>query len=253
MDLRHRTIVVGLCALAIAARPQAVRGQQLQTGAYDVRVGAGVALHQDASALVPASPLLSIGGRILVKPPIGLGFTLDYVRTETDDDVFPLAQFRFPDNDSTVFFAVTQPVAIFQYQFNAYAGKEYGPAHAELVAGVGGYTVYTDPQSAGDATMTSEPVRITGFSFSLGGSVRFAVSETAGIELSARDVVYTGYDRELLYPLREGIRQCNFGSTPRSNDDACQNERFPELNPVPPEDKSTLHNLILGVSFSFVP
>lgn len=253
MDLRHSAAWMGLAIVAIVAGPEAVRAQQLSVGEYDVTIGGGLALHENASALVPASPLLTIGGRFLVKSSFGLGFGLDYIRTETDDDVFPLAQFRFPDNDSTVLFAVTQPVAIFHYQLNAYAGKEFGRVYANVIGGVGGYTVYTDPQASGDPTMSSEPVRITDLLFSLGGSVRLAISETAGIEFSARDVVYTGYDRDLLYPLREPIRQCDFGSTPASNPDACQNERFPELNPVPPEKKSTLHNLIFGLSFSFIP
>lgn len=252
MDVRHGAALLGLLAVGLGVWPEYGYGQ-LRIGEYDVSVGGGVVLHENASALVPVSPVLTVKGRFLVRPSIGLGFTLDYQRSETDDDVFPLAQFRFADSDSTVLFVVRQPVAIFHYQANVHVGKEFGRLYADALGGFGGYTVYTDPQASAEATMRSEPVRITDFMFSFGGSLRWSITETAGLELSLRDVVYTGYDRDLLYPLREPIRQCSFGSTPGSNPDACQNERFPELNPVPPEEKSTLHNLVLGLSFSFIP
>lgn len=252
MDLRHGAALVGLVGVGLGLGPESAHGQ-LRIGQYDVSVGGGVVLHENASALVPVSPVLTVKGRYLVRPSVGLGFTLDYQRSETDDDVFPLAQFRFSDNDSTVFFVVQQPVAIFHYQANVHVGKDFGRVYADALGGFGGYTVYTDPQSSSEPTMSSEPVRITDFMFSFGGSLRWSITETAGLEISLRDVVYTGYDRDLLYPLRAEIRKCDFGSTPDSNADACQNERFPSLNPVPPDEKSTLHNLILGLSFSFIP
>lgn len=239
-------------AVGVLLRPAELYGQ-VRAERYDISVGGGVAFHENASALISASPVLTLKGRILATSNLGVGFTLDYLRTETDDDVFPLAQFRFTDSDSTVLFALKQPVAIFQFQVNGGLGAEWGAMRGDVFGGVGAYVLYTDPQISGAPTSTGGPITLSDFLFSFGGSVQFRVSENSGIELSVRDVVFTGYERELLYPLREAIRVCNFGSTLFARSEACQNERFPELNPVPPEEKSTVHNVILSLAFSFLP
>jgi opacity protein-like surface antigen len=253
MRVRNRWVALGGVVAAAWLAAPAAGVAQIGRGQYDVNVGGGVVFHENASALVSASPAITFQARYLVTDLFSLGVAADYIRTKTDDDVFPLAQFRFADNDSTILLALTQPVAAFHYQVVAGLERDAGRLHVHVLGGVGGYRLYTDPQLNSPPTAMQPPIVLSDFAFSFGGGVRVAVTEDAGIGLSVRDVVYTGYDRDLLYPLREPIRVCNFGSTPAANPDACQNERFPHLNPVPPEKKSTLHNLSVTLSFAFRP
>lgn len=241
--------VVAAAALLFLLGPGLAQGQVVER-AFDVDVGGGVILHQNASALVPLSPALNLRARYFVTSNVGIGFSLDYSRTETDDDIFPLGQFAFTTADSTLLVAMTQPLAIFHYELIGTLGKEVGRLYPQLVLGLGGYTIYMDPQqNAGNSRMSD-------FSFSVGGAVKWALSETAGLELSLRDVVFTGYDRERLNLIPD--RTCRVRDETQFSGTVCPNERYPFLDPEHSDPNwvgpsSTVHNFIVTLAFSLFP
>ncbi len=244
------TLLAGLCAVALAAAPAGAQG--VQRGNFDVNIGGGAILHPNSSALQSVSPLINLKGRMFATENIGLGFSLDYARTETDDDIFPLAQFRFSTAGSTMFISLKQPVALFHYQFQATLGAPIGGGtlYPYLSGGVGGYTIYLDPQQS------EGPNRQSDLLLSVGGAVKINLSSTSSFELGVRDVIYTDYDRSDLNPTPD--RTCRVSGDRRFSGNVCPNERFPFLDPERSdpnwsEAESPIHNIVLTASFSFFP
>lgn len=226
--------------------------QVVERGNFDIGVGGGAMLHPNHSALVGSSPFVNLRGRIFITQNVGLGFSVDYARTETDDDIFPLAQFRFRSpGDSTLFVALRQPLSLLHYQLTGTVGAPVGESlYPYLTVGIGGYTIYLDPQTNNASERQSD------LAFSFGGAVKLRVSGSAAIELSVRDVVYTGFDRDKLNPTFN--RTCRAGTERQYSGNVCPNERFPLLDPefADPnweEGKSSVHNILIMAAFTFVP
>lgn len=243
------SLLAGLAAVVWAVAPG--QAQLVEQGAFDVSVGAGAILHPNHSALVPMSPLLNLQARLALTENVGVGFSLAYTRTETDDDIFPLAQYRFSDDDSTLYVALKQPVAIFHYELIGRVGTSVGESlYPFLTGGIGVYTIYLDPQQNDGALRQSD------LAFSLGGAVKLRVSGSSSVELGLRDIVFTGFDRDILDPTPD--RTCRASGVKNFSGDVCPNERFPFLNPEHSdsdwsEAKKTVHNFVFSAAFSFVP
>lgn len=219
--------------------------QAVQQGNFDINIGGGVILHENASALQSISPNLYLKARIFATENIGVGFSMNYSRTKTDDDVFPLGQFDFGTADSTTFRTMQQPVSLFMYQVLGTLGTTAGSLYPYLQVGLGGYTIYLDPQQNEGA------IRETDLMLSFGGAVKFNLSGSSSIELSAFDYIWTGFDREALNPTLD--RTCRESGFNQFRGTVCPNERFPYLNPTPPEEKSTIHNIVISATFGFIP
>ena len=237
-------VLGAFAAVAWSARPAEA---QVERGVFDVNVGGGVMLHQNKSALVTASPLINMKARAFINETVGVGFSLDYSRTETDDDVFPLAQFEFPTADSALFVALKQPVAVFHSELIGTLGTALsgGSIYPYLTGGIGGYTLYVDPQQ------NSGPTRQSDLLLSIGAAVKFRLSGSGALEIGVRDAIYTGFERDQLNPTPD--RTCRVSGVNQFTGTVCPNERFPFLDPEAPEESSTLHNLIFSASFSFFP
>ena len=242
------SVLAGLAAIVGIAAPGEA---QVEQGRFDVGIGAGAVKHPNSSGFISTSPLLNLQTRMLVTENIGLGFLIDYARTETDDDIFPLAQFRFLQADSTTLVALLQPLTLFHYQFIGTIGTSRGESvYAYLMGGIGGYTIYLDPQSNDAAERQSD------LAFSFGGAVKLRISGSAGIELGVRDVVYTGFDRDRLDPTPD--RTCRESGERQFSGTVCPNERFRFLDPEFSDPNwsgptSTVHNIVFLASFSFIP
>lgn len=244
MDRRMSGVLIAAATLFWVATP----GQaQVERGNFDVNIGGGVMLHPNNSALVSTSPIINLKGRAFLNDNIGLGFSVDYSRTETDDDVFPLSQFEFPEADSTLFVALKQPVALFHYQFIGTLGAPVsdGALYPYLTLGAGGYTIYLDPQQ------NDGPDRQSDLALTVGGALKFRLSGNSAIELSVRDVIYTGFEREKLNPGPD--RDCRLNTEKQFRGSLCPNERFPLLDPEFEEADDTVHNIVITASFSFFP
>lgn len=226
--------------------------QAVEPGNFNIDVGGGIMRHANASALQTYSPILNLKGRMYVSENFGVGFSLDYTRTETDDDIFPLGQFDFGTADSTLFVATKQPVAIFQYQVVGTLGTSLsaGKIYPYVQGGIGAYTIYLDPQQ------NEAPTRETNLLLSLGGAVKFNIAGTSSLELSVQDYIWTSYDRDKLNPQFD--RTCRESGERQFSGTVCPNERFPFLDPsLSDPDYSgpseTQSNIVITASFSFVP
>lgn len=242
-------VLAGLAALMWAAAPG--QAQMVERGNFDVVVGGGGMLHPNHSALEAVSLLVNLQAQLRVTENVGVGFSIDYTRTETDDDIFPYAQFDFGTADSTLLVALRQPISVFHYQligtFGGSLGQNFYPY---LVGGIGGYTVYLDSQQ------NDAPVRETDLAFSLGGAMKIRVGGSSSIEVGVRDVIWTSYDRDSLNPTPD--RTCRESGVRQFSGTVCPNERFPALDPERSdpnwsEAKETVHNIVFTAAFSFVP
>ena len=242
-------LLAGLVLLVWAVTPG--QAQVVERGNFSVVIGGGAILHPNHSALVPVSALLNLQGQLHVTDNIAVGFSLDYVRTSTDDDIFPFAQFRFTTADSTLLIALRQPVSIFQYQVIGTLGTSVGESlYPYLLGGIGGYTVYLDPQQ------NDGPVRESDLALTLGGAVKIAVGGSSSIEFGVRDLIWTGYTRDVLDPTPD--RTCRESGVKQFSGTTCPNERFPFLDPELSdgnwsEANETVHNFVFSVAFAFVP
>jgi len=227
------------------------QAQVVERGNFNVVIGGGAVMHPNHSALVPVSPMLTLQGQMHVTENLGVGFALDYTRTSTDDDIFPYGQFRFFTADSTLLVALRQPVSVFHYQFIGTLGTSLGDRlYPYVVGGVGGYTVYLDPQQ------NDKSIRENDLAFTLGAAMKIGIGGSSSIEISARDIIWTGFDREVMNPMPD--RTCRVSGANQFNGNVCPNERFPFLNPELSdsnwsEANETVHNLVFSLAFSFVP
>lgn len=245
------SLLAGLVTVAVSASPawaQAVVG--IERGKFDAVIGGGAILHQNASAIQSVSPVINFKGRFYATENIGLGFSLDYARTETDDDIFPLGQFSFGTADSTIFVALKQPISLFHYQFQGTFGTNLGSIYPYLSAGIGGYTIYMDPQQ------NDGPVRQSDLLLSFGGAFKLGLTSATAIEVAVRDVIYTDFNRDDLNPIPD--RTCRVSGDKQFSGTTCPNERFPFLDPERSDPdfsgpESTIHNIVITASFSFIP
>ena len=243
------SLLAGLAVALYAAVPG--QAQITERGRFDVGVGGGVWLAPNSSALVSAAPVIFLQGRGFISENFGIGFAVDYSRTETDGDIFDLGQFRFTTVDSTLLVTMKQPVSLFNYQLIVTGGLPVGESlYPYLTAGIGGYTIYLDPQQ------NEASVRSTDLLFSVGAALKWLISGSAGLELAVRDLIWTNYDRSMLDPMPD--RTCRESGVRQVTGTICPNERFPQLNPQLSdpnwsEPSSTIHNILITATFTFIP
>ena len=137
-----------------------------------------------------------------------------------------------PFGDTTFLVAVTQPVGVVNAGVTATLRLPFGSRLSPYATGgIGGYTLYLDPQVVGG------PERFSRLSGLLGAGINFQMGQTTGIQLDLRDMIFTGYRRARLDPTAAQF----------------QAARFNEDLPSPPAPKSTLNNLVFSIGFSFRP
>jgi len=205
----------------------------------------GAFIYDEASALEDAP---FFGGELSfpVSEFISLGTSITFARPEVDGQQFPYALFQVA-NDSLVLFEVGQQVTQLSYAALASVGSDFGRVRVYGQGGIGGWTVFMDPQSQTSLAKIGGEDNMSGILIPVGAGVVFDVGSRAGIRLDVRDEIYTDFDRERLNPVE-----------PRFFNDCTDHDQqltvcFPELNPTPTEASSTLHNIRLTLGFEFTP
>jgi hypothetical protein len=160
---------------------------------------------------------------------IGAGLSVAQANTRGEDFISTLTF-----GDTTYLYQVTQPLSVLNAEVVGMARLPFTFADRFspfLTAGVGGYTLYLDPQQ------NAGPRRFARMSGSVGGGLNIALGRAAGIQLDVRDMIFTDYKRDRLNPT-----EARFTGI-----------RFPEDVPVPPKAKEIVHNLMFSLGFSFRP
>lgn len=216
-------VPMAVCLVAFATAAQA----QVETGNFQLTPYGGLFRADESSALKDA-PIVGLEAVYYFSPALAIGLTGNFARGESDGSYFPAARWNVGP-DTTRLFHVGQDLSIVTYGAVAKLGLTAGRLTPYAAAGVGRYTLFLDPQS------NNRPVTTGGLSFEAGAGFHVALSERAGIRLDVRDLVFTDFDREDLYPVDERFRTDIF------------------LVAEPPAAKSTIHNIRAAIGFTYVP
>ncbi len=231
MRVLYRLALAGL----LMALPSSARAQSEQ-GAWSVEVSAGTQMYAPSSALTN-SPMLALEALYQLTPRIALGPAIQFHRADTDGSFF-VAAIDF-GADSTRVFQVGQTLSALHYGLNAHISLMPGGAlDPYVVVGGGGATLYLDTQA-------NDNFRRVTHQMVLGGAgLRYTVSETAGIQLDVRDVIYRDFDRDILNPVEERLRNCG-------SDGSC---RFPDAERTDlPDKQDMIHNIRLSIGLTYIP
>jgi hypothetical protein len=221
--MRIRTALLVTTALAL---PMSVSAQWT-TQQFSVTPRGGF-MTFDKSSGIEDAPYMGVDAAYVISPYLAIGTGLTVSRPQTAGDFF-VSQMTF--GDTTFYMAIEQPLMMIDVALNAqlrYPGERFSPF---ANAGIGYYTLDLDPQ------VSSRPERTGGISGSIGAGILYHLSPRVGIQLEVRDLIYTGFERDDLNPVSP-----NFNNT-----------RYPEDFAPPPAAKETVHNIMFGIGFSFVP
>ena len=226
--------LLAVCAGAALLLPAASQAQDRE-GMWSVSVRGGPLMYAEASALEPGINL-GLEAVYSLTPLISVGPSVDFVYGKSNGEFFVAAMPFSPD--STRVFEVGQQLSVLHYggvaRFDVLRQSRLG---AYLVGGGGGYSIYLESASNDVAR------RVNGLMLQGGAGVSMGFSENAGVSLDVRDMIYTGFDREELNPIRARHQNCG------SQNPLC----FPGAQNDVPEAKETLHNLRFTLGFTYVP
>lgn len=221
--MRLRTLVW----LAVAVLVPATASAQWSTQQFSVTPRGGFMTYDDASGIDDAA-YIGVEAAYAFSPYFSLGTGLTLSRPQTIGDQF-ITQLAF--GDTTFYIGVEQPLMMIDVGLTAqarYPGERLTPF---LTGGVGYYNLDLDPQAEG------RPERVGDLSGMIGGGLHVRLGSSVGIQLEVRDLIFTGFERDELNPVASTFF----------------NTRFPEDFTPPPAAKSTVHNLMFGIGFTFVP
>jgi hypothetical protein len=236
-------------ALALAALvPATLQAQSADNNRWSVNLRGGTVLYEDASALERGA-LIGAEALYRVTPRFSIGPTMDFVKTKSDGEFF-VGVYNFGP-DTARAYEVGQNITVLHYGLNGVfqLGSDASRMAPYLAAGIGGHTLYLDPQENNGAT------RDNGIHFQAGGGLRFGLGEASGLQIDARDMIYLDFDREGLNPIparfrnRQVIGTAN--CTPEANGTTCL--LYPAFENDVPDAKSTLHNIRLSLAFTYTP
>lgn len=224
--------------LAVAALPALALGQQ-QQGSWGVDVIGGMQGYDSSSGL-NSGAFVGVAALYQVTNHIAIGPSLQYTRNSSDETFFTgVLDFGA---DSARVYQVGQTINSLHYsldgRFDFLPAQDLDPY---VTGGVGGYTMYLETQAIDGHERASDLM------FQAGGGIRWNISNGAGIELDVRDVIYTGYNRDVLNPIRPVHWNCTEPGNPSSG---C---RFPDAETQTPDKKDTIHNLRFAIGLTFIP
>ena len=221
--MRSYLTVAALVMLASASMAEA---QQSTPRQFRVAPRFGYMAFDRASS-IEGAPYLGLQTDYAITPNVAVGFSFGASQPKTiGEDFIQLLQF----GDTARLFQVRHSLSVVDYGAHAvFTLPEFGRFAPYAVGGAGLYTIFLDPQIENAPTTFTKP------QFTIGGGASVRVSERSRILLDVRDAIFTGYERETL-----------FAVTPADSP-------FIEDIPAPHETKSTLHNLVFSLGFSFTP
>jgi len=216
----YRRLVMGVALAALAAGP--ATAQQFEIGPR-----LGYVKWKSETGLKDAA-MLGVDAMYHINNNLGIGAVFNLSRPGTDGQYFP-AEMTF-GGDTTLVFAVSQPVTVMQY--GVQAQFEVGGAIAVFAkGGAGGRTFTMDPQASFGR------LSLTDWAFNAGGGVRFRAGGSTSVTLEVQDLIYPNFSRQSLNPVEN-----RFLPT-----------RFPDVVPYQAEYDGTAHNIFASIAFIFTP
>lgn len=224
-----------LSTLALLAASAGALGAQVANRQFSVTTRIG-SIAAERSASLEAAPLIGLDTEYSLTRWLGIGTTVDVSRGYSTKEDF-LTRLRYGNagtasGDSIYYQYVGQPVSTVNVGAWALAripAKKFSPY---VMGGVGNYTLILDTQVMGKAR------RANGLSYTGGVGAWLKLGDKVGVQLDARSVSYTNYDRDILNPALGRPEQ----ATP-----------FPEDFPAAPAKKNTAMNTVLTLGFRYLP
>lgn len=224
-----------LRSLALLAVSAGALGAQVQPKQFAVITRIGIIAPERSSSL-DRQALIGLDAEYALSKYFGIGTTVDVSRGFTTKEDF-LTRLRYGNasvgGGDSVFYQYTgQPVNVINlgaFGTLRYPAKRVSPF---VMGGVGYYTIIPDAQVNGRSERASD------ISYTVGGGLTFKLSERVGVQLDARSVTYSGYNRDFLNPA--------FGRPE-------QTTPFPEDFPTPPTAKNTALNTMFTLGFRYLP
>jgi len=222
----RRSLVLTATLLLGAAAADA--GAQTPAGTFTVAPHAGYFMFDKVSGL-DNFPTGGVDVTYHLNENFGIGFYGDIARPTTIGRYFPRARHEF--EDTTFTYRVSQQVTLTNVGVAGWVSYPVGPLQASLMAGAGRYTIFMDPE------VMRRSKSFGGLGFLVGGTLGYALSDNAGLQLSVRDYYFTDYERRALNPV-----------LPQHVDTT-----WPEFLEGAPPRKERFHNLRASVGITFVP
>ncbi len=224
-----------LRSLALTAISAAALQAQSIPKQFSVTTRIG-ALSAERSASLDPAGLIGLDTEYALTKFFGIGTAVDVSRGNSTKKDF-LTRLRYGNaavagGDSIFYQNIGQAVSTVNLSVFGtlrYPSKTFSPF---VMGGVGSYVMMLDPQVNGKATRKND------LSYTGGVGLWYKLGERVGVQLDARAVTYTKWDRNILNPA--------FGRpellTP-----------FPEDFPVPPASKNTALNTMITLGFRYIP
>lgn len=238
----RRAVLTALAGVGFMLAADGAAAQGLTAGKFTVTPVVGAMRWDEASALAnkkadasgeftesTITPTVGLAADYSITRNVALGFYFEAARPQTRGDYFPSLLLNFPANAELR--TISQRVTVMMYGIQGTANFGVGRVQPYLSGGAGLVTVN------GDAQQNDRNATFSTGQFQVGGGIGYAVSGSTTLRLDVRDFVFTGWDRDELYPVNP----------------AFQNTLFPSANGNPPAEKSTVHNVRLAIGFSYVP
>lgn len=224
-----------LRTLALLAVSAGALGAQVANRQFSVTTRLGT-ITPERSASLETAGLIGLDTEYSLSKYFGIGTTVDVSRGYSTKEDF-LTRLRYGNagtasGDSIYYQYVGQPVGVINvsgWALARYPGKRLSPY---VMGGVGNYTMVLDAQVMGRST------RANALSYTGGAGVWVKLGDRVGVQLDARSVTYTNYNRDILNPAL-GRPEL---ATP-----------FPEDFPVAPAKKNSAMNTVLTLGFRYLP
>jgi hypothetical protein len=224
-------------ALALGALGAVPAGAQTAPSRFGVGTHVGWTMFRSATGLENApflgidatynSPINPLG--FLPGTDFGLGFTFAASRPVTRGDQFPLVALDF--GDTTFLYMVAQRITLLQYGVQAMGGMNFDRFRLYAFGGGGAYTIMPDNRAVLDNDAWTKGMLLAG------AGINYAIGQSIGVRLEARDVMFLGWDRERL----------------DATVDYSVDQRIGDVLPPPDPTWKRIQNLQLSLAFSYIP
>ena len=229
-----KRLVCSLTVVLLVAATAAVGQDAGRAGTFGVGVRLGYDTYSSSTG-IDNGALIGIEADFFVSNNFAIGAYADFSRPSTDGTFFP-AELTFGAEDSTMIFAVSQPLTVIKFGLELLGTTKLGSSfNPYLLVGAGAYQVQVDAQ-VNRANESS-----TNFQFTIGGGLALDVGRSSAIIFDVRNYFLTNFERARLDPV-----DARFLPT-----------RFPDVLPVPAPacdgGSCTESNLVFAIAFQFTP
>lgn len=224
--MQKLVLPLGACLFVLVGAAEV--SAQTEVGRYRLSANFGVQTFAESSAL-ESSVVGALDASYYVTSSLALGLYGQVARPKTDPTFFPMVRLDF--GTETEFHQPAQRMTSYVVGLQAQFSQVVGQIEPHVVGGIGYYAFTLDPeQNRSDESRD-------GFSLNLGLGASYALSQSAGVCVEIRDMVFLDYDRDWF----------------DLSDPLLAEPRFPEPGGVPPDKESTIHNLRFSVGFTYIP